>query len=237
MTSRPVLRPGSVSEAVESLQSDLQSLGYVSNMISKGVEKDGVFGTATERALRAFQARANLAPDGICGPETWAALDRAEMDQHLPLAAPDWAFVTPEDYPVTSKQGWRKMGGVDQYHGGVDFGMPQGTPLYAPCNGSVVALDHNHTIAGGIIVVRDYATQWGFTVCHLSDIRVELGDVVSKRQLFGLSGGTPGTHGAGYSTGAHLHISVQRRGLSIDPSGILRLPVGARGILPPDRLT
>jgi murein DD-endopeptidase MepM/ murein hydrolase activator NlpD len=235
--SRPVLRSGSIGVEVMELQEQLKALGYTKNIISNGVVIDSIFGTGTERAVRAVQARGGLAPDGVVGPDTYRLLDAQQEEGAAPLPVPRFAFMTPENYPVTSPQGWRQLGGVDQYHGGVDFGMPQGTPLYSPFNGQVVALDHNHAIAGGIVVVRDYDSQWGYTYCHLSDIGVSLGDRISARQYIGKSGGTPGTHGAGYSTGAHLHVSIQSRGISIDPSRIMRLPLGAQGVAPPDRLT
>jgi hypothetical protein len=37
---------------------------------------DGVFGSITEAAVRAFQRSASLVPDGIVGPKTWAAIDQ-----------------------------------------------------------------------------------------------------------------------------------------------------------------
>lgn len=39
-----------------------------------GVAVDGVFGERTESAVIAFQTAHGLAPDGVAGPATWAAL-------------------------------------------------------------------------------------------------------------------------------------------------------------------
>src|SRR5690606_24828097 len=62
-----LLRRGSRGSAVRALQTALTAAGYA-------LAADGVFGPATERAVRAFQARHGLFVDGIAGPATMAAL-------------------------------------------------------------------------------------------------------------------------------------------------------------------
>ena len=65
--SDPVLRPGSRSPAVSTLQQHLVSAGA-------SIAVDGIFGSQTRRALVAFQRAAGLAPDGVAGPQTWSSL-------------------------------------------------------------------------------------------------------------------------------------------------------------------
>ena len=57
------LSRGMRGEAVETLQLRLIELGYL-----KG-EADGIFGGNTERALKAFQRKNDLAEDGVATPE------------------------------------------------------------------------------------------------------------------------------------------------------------------------
>ena len=70
----PILRTGNEGDAVASLQQSLADLGYSPGPV------DGDFGPRTDAAVRAFQKSAGLLTDGICGPLTWTALDRAGAD-------------------------------------------------------------------------------------------------------------------------------------------------------------
>ena len=60
---RPILGLSSSGEFVKKVQAKV------------GVVADGIFGTKTEAAVRAFQSAHGLDPDGIVGPKTWRALD------------------------------------------------------------------------------------------------------------------------------------------------------------------
>ncbi len=68
--SRPVLHIYNEGKRVKRLQTDLTVAGFY-----KG-ECDGVFGKATETAVKKLQKHANLEPNGVVGLRTWKALDR-----------------------------------------------------------------------------------------------------------------------------------------------------------------
>ena len=71
---KPTLRKGSKGEYVTLLQTKLFQLGY--DLGKYGV--DGDFGSATEKAVKAFQKAHGLTQDGVVGTRTWAELDKAE---------------------------------------------------------------------------------------------------------------------------------------------------------------
>jgi peptidoglycan hydrolase-like protein with peptidoglycan-binding domain len=62
-----ILKKGLSGEPVKRLQSKL------------GVEADAVFGSATEKALKDWQAKNGLAADGIAGPDTFMAMGLYEL--------------------------------------------------------------------------------------------------------------------------------------------------------------
>jgi N-acetylmuramoyl-L-alanine amidase len=69
MTDVEILRRDSAGKAVRDLQQRLTSAGH------GPIDDDpGTYGAATETAVRAFQEARGIRVDGICGPETWAAI-------------------------------------------------------------------------------------------------------------------------------------------------------------------
>ena len=70
-STKPVLKKGSSGASVSEMQQLLKNLGFDPGAV------DGQFGPGTEKALKAFQSAKGLAVDGICGPNTWAALNNA----------------------------------------------------------------------------------------------------------------------------------------------------------------
>lgn len=68
-----VLRTGSSGSAVEQLQFWLNTLAQYDSSIPS-VSVDGIFGSATAAAVRAFQRKYGLTADGIVGSATWSEL-------------------------------------------------------------------------------------------------------------------------------------------------------------------
>lgn len=114
------------------------------------------------------------------------------------------------------------------YHVGTDFAVPQGTPLRATVDGTIV----RHNTDGLGAYVLDIIADDGLLIRngHLSRMDVNTGQRVTAGQIIGLTGGQPGTPGAGYSTGAHLHWELRRDrawsgGAWIDPRNLNPQPL------------
>ena len=67
----PLLKRGSLSNYVLIAQDDLNTLGYRTGGL------DGIFGSATQNAVRSYQSSVGLTADGIIGCNTWRALQEA----------------------------------------------------------------------------------------------------------------------------------------------------------------
>jgi len=117
------------------------------------------------------------------------------------------------DYPVTSPFGRRLKpdgSGAYEFHGSVDFGCPEGTPILASTSGTVTLSTYNESLFGNYIELTESA-EIMTRYCHLSRRLVEKGTRVIEGQVIGYSGNT------GYSFGAHLDFSVFLRGAPVDP--------------------
>ena len=73
-TDKPTLRRGDAGEYVTLMQTKLIQRGY--DLQPYGA--DGKFGAKTEAAVKAFQKDNGLTADGICGRNTWAALEEGK---------------------------------------------------------------------------------------------------------------------------------------------------------------
>ncbi|HMR01100.1 MAG TPA: M23 family metallopeptidase, partial [Candidatus Gracilibacteria bacterium] len=101
-------------------------------------------------------------------------------------------------------------------HNAVDIPTKQNTTIRAPAEGVVYKVRDNGYGYSYLILAHKggFMTVYG----HVSGFLVEPGEKVRAGQAVALSGGTPGTKGAGYmTTGAHLHFEVMKGGSYTDP--------------------
>ncbi len=114
---------------------------------------------------------------------------------------------------------YKQYFGVD--HKGIDIVASQGTPVYAASDG-VVFLSRPGGARGYSYVLIGHRGGTATLYGHLSQINVSTGQDIYRGQVIGLSGGTPGTSGAGYmTTGAHIHFEVIQMGRHVDPRRVL----------------
>ncbi len=78
------LRLGDRGQPVSIIQYYLKFLAYFDNSLPN-IENDGVFGAATENAVKAFQREQGLTADGVVGERTWNAILDAYRDTLLSL--------------------------------------------------------------------------------------------------------------------------------------------------------
>jgi murein DD-endopeptidase MepM/ murein hydrolase activator NlpD len=98
-------------------------------------------------------------------------------------------------------------------HTGIDFRGDTGDPIRATATGTV-------TVAGwtggyGKMVEIDHGNGLATRYGHLSEIDVDVGDIVRAGSIVGKLGST------GRSTGPHLHYEVRVKGEAVDPQKFL----------------
>lgn len=114
--------------------------------------------------------------------------------------------------------GYQKRFGMP--HQAVDIPVLQGSLVASAADGVVMKVTDNGLGFNSIVIkhANGMATLYG----HVSRFLVAEGDSVSEGEAIALSGGTPGTAGAGHmTTGAHLHFQMLKDGSPVDPMDYL----------------
>lgn len=115
------------------------------------------------------------------------------------------------DPRITSEYGLRPnpFGAGVEFHNGMDFQVPIGTPVRATADGVVASAERR---AGyGLCVVIDHAFGYSSLFGHLSKVLVQPGQKVKRGEVIALSGNS------GRSTGPHLHYSLFYGEKTVDP--------------------
>lgn len=123
------------------------------------------------------------------------------------------------DYPVTLGFGetYEGLYTARNPHRGIDYGLPEGTPVLSADDGHVIFAGWDKTGYGQFVMIaHDNGIVTGYA--HLSKPEVVAGQDVTKGQVIGISGSS------GNSTGAHLHFEVrdQTLGRAVDPFPLMQ---------------
>ncbi|SHI21385.1 peptidoglycan DD-metalloendopeptidase family protein [Pollutimonas bauzanensis] len=118
----------------------------------------------------------------------------------------------PVDGRLSSPFGLRRFfnGEERNPHSGLDFAVPQGTPVKAPADG-VVTIVADYFFNGKTVFI-DHGQGFITMYCHLSAFEVKMGDQVKRGQVIARVGAT------GRATGPHLHWNISLNNARVDPA-------------------
>lgn len=151
---------------------------------------------------------------------------RADTDIFIPGARLDWVslqeingdlFIWPVRGVVTSPYGYRRdpfNPGRRQFHTGIDIRGSRGTPVRAAMSGRVSRVGYDRVL--GNYVVINHHSGYRTLYAHLNVIRTRTGAYVGTGERIGDVGST------GLSTGPHLHFTVYKNGVTVNPRPLMR---------------
>lgn len=148
-------------------------------------------------------------------PEAWATEQRALAAAFAAsLPAPQWRapFAIPIEGATSAGFGSARRyqpGGPVSYHTGLDLAVPEGTPVHATNDGTVL-LAQELPISGNVVAI-DHGDHVVSLYFHQSKILVQAGEKVTRGEVIGLAGTT------GLSTGPHLHWEMRVDGVPTNP--------------------
>ncbi|MCY7358411.1 MAG: M23 family metallopeptidase [Rudanella sp.] len=162
--------------------------------------------------------------------QEWIRRSPSEQVQHrfseLFMASPDMAQSIPCLPPlgdwsgnrISSEFGWRNHPTlrVIRHHDGIDIAGPH-QYVRAGASGRVATVGHSRSL--GCYVRIDHLNSYNTVYGHLAMALVHPGQAVGIGQTLGITGRT------GRATGVHLHYSVFKNNVPVNPIGHLRLAI------------
>ena len=122
---------------------------------------------------------------------------------------PEPTFGAPETYAGASAVDSRMDAIFGEYHRGIDYEVPPGTPVKAPASG--VVLFAGPLGLSGTSVVVDHGQGLVSVYSHLGQTAVRQGESIEAGRTVGASGDT------GVAATPQLHWAVYLHGVAIDP--------------------
>jgi murein DD-endopeptidase MepM/ murein hydrolase activator NlpD len=121
---------------------------------------------------------------------------------------------------ITSLYGYRpnpfnpKDDGTRQFHSGIDIAAAAGTHIRAAQSGRVSTVSYDASFGNYIVI--NHHSGYRTLYAHMSVTRVKAGALVTAGQHIGDVGST------GRSTGPHLHFTVYKNGVTVNPLNLIK---------------
>ncbi len=148
-------------------------------------------------------------------PQAWAT-EQQVLATTFAQSAPQPRWTGPFEIPIKGVEsaGFGSArryapGGPVSYHTGLDLAAPEGTPIHAANDGTVL-LARELPISGNVVAI-DHGDGVVSLYFHQSKILVHEGESVKRGEIIGLVGTT------GLSTGPHLHWEMRVNGVPTNP--------------------
>jgi hypothetical protein len=161
---------------------------------------------------------------------SWTVAIGSPKAVHTPLRPYRAPFAVGETFTVTQAYPTRMTHVTPDSAYAVDFALPDGTPVYAAREGTVINVRHDSFRGAPLPAMLDQAnlieilhedgTIGVYGHLHWDSIRVHIGQRVARGEYIANSGNT------GFTTGPHLHFAVWRNAGAADVS----IPVQFAGI-------
>ena len=156
-----------------------------------------------------------LSPEEVRANTILNGLDRMNMYRIAAFKLP-FAMPVKDSFRWTSGFGYRRdpKGAGTRMHEGTDMAGSYGTPIYATADGVVVHAGWDNGYGRLVKIRHDFGVETRYA--HLSQIRVEVGQRVSRGDRIGDMGNS------GRSTGTHLHYEVRLGGEAVNPMTFIK---------------
>ncbi|ROU04401.1 M23 family metallopeptidase [Histidinibacterium lentulum] len=194
--------------SVEPLDRMFREAGLNPDTLLTAVRR-GYSGTGGPLTPLSFSTRGAPDADAARANEILDGLDRINLYRIAAERAP-FAMPVRDSFRYTSGFGmrWGRM------HNGTDFAAPIGTPIYATADGVVIEAGWASGYGRLIKIQHEFGIETRYA--HLNQIRVSVGERVSRGQRIGDMGNS------GRSTGPHLHYEVRVGGRPVNPMIYIR---------------
>ncbi len=158
---------------------------------------------------------AELTSEELRANEILAGLDRMNLYRLAAFKLP-FAMPVTDSFRWTSGFGYRRdpKGAGTRMHEGTDMAGAYGTPIYATANGVVTHAGWDSGYGRLVKIQHDFGVETRYA--HLSQVRVEVGQRVSRGDRIGDMGNS------GRSTGTHLHYEVRLGGEAVNPMTFIK---------------